>query len=218
MKTRPVQPPGFIASILAVALSLVVFTSEVISAAESQADEEYFLIRTLEVLYEKWPQDVSDPEAFNAASSELRKEAIKLRIRAQRIGAAKEVVAAYSDYVDLLDSYSKFLNRLGVIRQTARDKADKENFESGVSGGYVAGGTFATISRNENVTNGEAALASLILGGVTYAVESWGKSNRRDEAERVAVSAAARRIQDSFTETLERAKQSFHSGSDRSRM
>ncbi len=175
----------------------------------SNRNEEYFLIRTLEMLYEQWPQDVSNPTAFASAAAELRKDAIRLRVRAERASVDTEIAARLEDFVSLLDSYTNFLTNIGAIRSAARENAGKEEFQSGFKGGYAAAGTFGTLSQNENVTSGEAALASLVVGGITYAVDAWGKSSKRDEAERAAVSAAAQRIQDSFIATLERAKQGF---------
>lgn len=171
--------------------------------------EEYFLIRTLEALYEQWPQDVADPAEFTATAAELRREAIRLKVRAERADLHPSVVDGYSDFVSQLDAFTTFLSNIGAIQKAAIERAGKEEFNSGFKGGWAAAGTYGTLSQNENVSGGEAALASLIVGGLTYAIDSWGKASARDEAARTAVNAEAQRIQDSFTATLERSRQRF---------
>jgi len=61
--------------------------------------------------------------------------------------------------------------------------------------------------QNDDCSTADAAVASLIIGGITYALDSWGKKSSRDEAELAAVRAAGQKIQDCFVETLSRAKQ-----------
>ena len=170
-------------------------------------DEAYFLIRALELLYEQWPQDVADAGAFATATRDLRKQALQLKVRAERAGVPSEIPKRFADFVSVLDSYTGFLTNLGAIRKGARDTAERENFKSGYRGGYAAGGTFAALKQNDNVSTSEAAVASLIVGGITYALDSWGKSSQRDDAEKAAVRTAAQKIEDASVEALARAKQ-----------
>lgn len=171
--------------------------------------EDYFLIRTLEVLYEQWPQNVTTPEEFTAAAAELRREAIRLKVRAERANSDASVIDGFSDFVSQLDAFTSFLANIGAIKKATLEKAEKEEFGSGFKGGWAAAGTYGTLTQNESVSGGEAALASLIAGGITYAIDSWGKASARDEAARTAVNAEAQRLQDSFTATLERTRQRF---------
>lgn len=181
------------------------------SAGTPDIDESYFLVRTLEALYERWPQDVSNPDLFSDVASDLRREAIRLRVRAEKESLEQEIIDGYNEYVSLLDSYTRFLTNIGAIRQAARDEASKDSFESGHKAGFAGGSTFGALSRNDDATTTEAVVASLLVAGVTYAVDSWGKSAQRDLAEEAAVATAAQKITDETTETLERTKQRFES-------
>ncbi len=198
-------------SVIAVlALAWTALVTPVTGQAQAASrGEEYFLIRTLEALYEQWPQDVSEPAEFTATAAELRREAIRLKVRAERANLHPSVTDGFTDFVAQLDAFTTFLANIGAIQKAAMDRAGKEEFASGFHGGYAAAGTYGALSQNENVTGGEAALASLIVGGLTYAIDSWGKASARDEAARSAVNAEAQRIQDQFTATLERSRQRF---------
>lgn len=208
MKIYPIL--GVLASCLALAMAQAQpVTLPQRAALLSSPDEEYFLVRTLDTLYGNWPQNSTKPDEFIADAAELRRQALRLRVRAERAGFAAEITKGYTDFISLLDAYTTFLQNLGVIRKSARDRADKENFQSGLKGGMVGGETLATLSQNENVSGGEALVGSLLAGGIAYAMDSWGKAEKRDEAERDAVNAEARKIQDQFTATLEDTRQGF---------
>lgn len=171
--------------------------------------EEYFLVRVLEGLYTTIPRNLEAPQEFATASAELRRKALRLKVRAETIKAHQSIIRAYGDFVAQLDEYTSFLDNIGAIRLAARNRADKEEFQSGFNGGHVAGGTFATLNQFEGVSTKEAAIASLVAGGITYALDAWGKENERDEAERTAIATKAQQIEDSYTTTIERTRQGF---------
>lgn len=178
-------------------------------SAASTRGEDYFLIRTLEMLYEQWPQNVTTPDEFTAVASELRREAIRLKVRAERANSHPSVIDGFSDFVSQLDAFTTFLVNIGAIQKAGIERANTEEFGSGFKGGLAAAGTYGELSQYDDVSGGEAALASLIVGGLTYAIDSWSKASARDEAARSAVNAEAQRIQDSFVATLERTRQRF---------
>ena len=198
-------------AVLALSLTALVAPSAAqgVAIGASSRGEEYFLIRTLEVLYEQWPQNVTAPEEFVTTAAELRREAIRLKVRAERANSHTSVIEGFSDFVSELDAFTTFLSNIGTIQKAAMEREEKEEFDSGFKGGFAAAGTYDALSRNQNVSGGEAALASLLVGTLTYAVDSWGKASARDNAARNAVNAEAQRIQDHFTATLERTRQRF---------
>lgn len=198
-------------SIIAVfALAWTALVTPAIAQVEAGGrGEEYFLIRTLEALYEQLLQDVSKPAEFTATAEELRGEAIRLKVRAELANLHPSVIDGFTDFVAQLDAFTTFLYNIGTIQKAAMDRAGKEEFVSGFKGGCAAASTYFKLSQNENFSGREAALASLIVGGLTYAIDSWGKASARDEAARSALNAEAQRIQDRFTATLERSRQRF---------
>jgi len=104
--------------------------------------EEYFLIRYLELLYTQWPQDSSDPTEFSTAAAELRRQAIRFQVRAQRADLHPSVIDGYAAFVKQLDTYTHFLSNIGAIEQAAMDRAGKEEFASGYASGFVGTSTF----------------------------------------------------------------------------
>lgn len=169
----------------------------------ANVDENLFLVRVLESLYEQWPSDVSHPDEFVAAAGELRKEAIRFRQHIQQNDKLdKELGARFTDFIAALDAYTDFLSNISVIEAEAVKRLQQENFESGYRGGYAGGTTFSALSQSEDVSFGEAAVASIIVGGLTYAVDAWNKADARDEAKRRAVDAESRRIGDKIQASL----------------
>lgn len=205
----------FVFVILAVVASLPLpcVSQEQVLAAPPRG-EEYFLVRVLENLYERWPIQTTSPEEFTTASEELRREAIRLRVRAESASVHPGIVRAYADFVTQMDRQTSFLVNLGAIRQAATDHTDKESFTSGFKGGYYGAGAFTVLDRQENISTKEAAIAAIVIGAVTYAAESWGKAGQRDAAEQAAISAEVRVLQDDMAATLERTRQSFQQLAD----
>ena len=204
MKTKIV-----FALIAVLVIAWAVFATKVPLQADESHREEYFLIRTLEILYEQWPRDAGNPKDFSLAAEELRIEAIRLKVRAEQAELHSSVIDGYTDFVAQLDAYTTFLSNIGAIQKAAKDQAKKENIESGFHGGWAAAGTYSALSSSENVSGGKAAVGALIVGGITCAIESWQKAGARDEVARNAVNAEAQRIQDQLTATLERSRQRF---------
>lgn len=171
--------------------------------------EEYFLIRTLESLYDQWPMDVSDPAAFTAAAAELRQEAIRLKVRAEQANLHASVIDGFTDFVALLDDYTKFLENIGAIQQDAMKLSNKvdDEFDSVLEGLGAATLTFGTLSTF--LDGGLSVLASGIFGVVNSVINSWEKASAREDAARKKVTAEAQRILDRFTTTLERTRQRF---------
>jgi len=209
MNVRSTRTYATLAGFIIVTLFGSVRAQELAPNQALSRGEEYFLVRVLEGLYTTIPRNLEAPEEFAAATVELRRKALRLKVRAETIEAHQSVIRAYGDFVTQLDQYTSFLANIGAIRLAARNEADKEGFQSGFNGGYVAGGTFATLNQYEDVSTKEAAIASLVVGGITYALDTWGKENERDEAERTAIATKARQIEDSYTTTIERTRQGF---------
>jgi len=171
--------------------------------------EEYFLIRTLENLYEQWPQNVSDPVHFTTAAAELRRSAISLQVRAETAKLHPSLVEGFRDFVRQLDAYTAFLTDIGAIEQNAKIQASEDALRSGGHGGKAAIGSYTVLSGQDNVSSTEALVVSAAFGAVVYAVEYFGSARQREEALRHALHAEAQRIQDTFIITLERTRQRF---------
>lgn len=176
--------------------------------------EEYFLVRVLETLYERWPLQTATSEEFAADAEELRREAIRLRVRAESAGAHPAIARAYADFVTQMDRQTTFLVNLGAIRQAAADHAGTESFASGFKGGYSGAEAFTVLDQEEDISTKEAAIAAIVIGAVTYAADAWVKAGQRNAAERAAVSAEVRALQDDMAATLERTRQGFQQLAD----
>lgn len=209
MKTKPTRSVIAVLFVVCTALMTISSVAQELQPGDSSRGEEYFLIRTLEALYEQWPQDFSEPAEFAATTAELRREAIRLKVRAERANLHPSVIDGFADFVAQLDAFTMFLANIGAIKKAAMDQAVKEELESGITGISAVSSTHLLLSQNENVSGRKTALASLVVGGLAYAVDSWGKASAREEAVRFAVNVEAQLIQDQLTTTLERSKQQF---------
>lgn len=174
---------------------------------KADLDENLFLVRVLESLYEQWPSDVSQPDKFVAAAVELRKKAIRFKeyIR-QDEKRDKELADRFDDFISALDSYTDFLANINIIEAKAERQLNKDSFASGFKSGLAGGETFCTLSQSEDISSGDAAVASIIVGGLTYAIDAWDKANQRDIAKKKAIESEAKRIGDKIQAFLLQAQ------------
>ncbi len=173
---------------------------------QANVDENLFLLRVLESLYGQWPSDVSDPDEFAAASGELRKEAVRFSQHIQRHDELdKDLEARFTDFIAALDAYTDFLANISVIESEAVKRQQQGSFESGYRGGYAGATAFSTLA-GSGYDTGDAALISLVIGGLAYAVDAWDKSNENDEVRKRAVTLEARRIGDMYQASLMQAQ------------
>jgi hypothetical protein len=173
---------------------------------QANVDETLFLVRVLESLYEQWPSDAASPDAFVAAAGELRKEALRYRQHIQAKNLDADLAARFGEVIANLDAYTTFLANLDVIQEEAVKQLQQDSFQSGYKGGFAGATTLGTLSQSDDISSGEAVVASLIVGGITWAVDAWEKSGKRDRARQQAVEAEARRIGDSIQTSLMQAQ------------
>lgn len=168
-----------------------------------QVDEAYFLARTLESLYGQWPQDLADPAQFEAATVELRREAINFRSRAESAGLPIEIVKGYADFVALLDSFVAFLTDVGAIERRSDGEILQQHTNSAIgAGGSTAVTTFSGLRQTGNFTNTEAAAGALLAGGIMYAVDAWSKTSEMEASRKAEIRARAKRMDDTTQATI----------------
>ncbi|MBC2594641.1 hypothetical protein H5P28_10255 [Ruficoccus amylovorans] len=173
---------------------------------QADVDENLFLVRVLESLYSQWPSYASDPDEFTAESAELRKEAVRFRQHIQRHDELDKALGArFTDFIAALDAYTDFLANISVIKAEAAKRQQQDSFQSGYEGGYAGAASFSTLT-NSGYDTGDAAVISLVIGGLVYAADAWNRSNESDEAQKRAVDAEARRIGDRYLASLTQAQ------------
>jgi hypothetical protein len=170
--------------------------------------EEYYLVRTLEGLYEQMPMQATDPSEFKAAAEELRREAIRYKVRADEAQLHESLGAGFDDFIDQLDAVSAFLSKIEDIRANASAQEPQQQFNSGVKGGQAAWAT-ANLAAQSDFSTMEGAVASLLVGGLVYAVDSWNQSSALEESVKKEVESEAGRLQDALLQRLERSRQRF---------
>jgi hypothetical protein len=173
---------------------------------QANVDETYFLVRVLESLYEQWPNDVVSPNEFVSAAIDLRKEALRYRAHIKTKELDRNLGARFDELIESLDAYTAFLSNIDAIKKDAAKQLEKDTLSSGYTGGYAGGTALATLSRSDGVSTKEAVGAALVVGGITYLVDAWEKSGKREEAEKRAVESEARRISDNIQTSLFRAQ------------
>jgi tetratricopeptide (TPR) repeat protein len=176
--------------------------TEIRITPDAKVDERLFLLRLLETMYETWPTDVRDQNAFVAAAAEHRATAIRMREHCRREKLGADLEGCFNEYVQTLDAYTDFLANIGQIRKEAAEQAQKDGFNAGFNAGMSGAGAYGAMQQG-NYTSGEAAAVALIIGGIQYLVDSSDKTNKRDAAEKRLVEAAARNMYDRFISSLE---------------
>lgn len=173
--------------------------------ASPPADEELYLVRSAEWLYEQWSLLEPVADDFPQTAAMLRGHALRLRqhVRDRRFDPV--IAELYTDYLTSLDAYLRFLGRIDAIEAEAVVKASEDAFGSGLKGGY-AGGTVYSGMRYEDASSGEAAAAALVVGLATTAFDAWGKAEARDRAKAEAVRVAAQEVDDQIRTGLYRAQ------------
>jgi flagellar motor protein MotB len=91
-----------------------------------------------------------EPAEFAATTTELRREAIRLKVRAERAKLHPSVIDGFADFVTQLDAFALFLSNIGAIERAAMDQAVNEQLESGIKGISAGASTHSLLSQNEN--------------------------------------------------------------------
>lgn len=156
-------------------------------------------------MYQQWPADASNAADFTAATADLRQQAIKYRQHALDSDLDKELSELYSDFLGALDAYVHFFVAIDRIEQSALAQAQQDSFESGYAAGQVGGQTFGAMAAGD-YSSSEAAGAAVIVGMISYALESWQRSEARDHAKEQLVAEEARKTSDKVYEALLRAQ------------
>lgn len=184
---------------------LEVVVPKAVISPEFTGDEAYLLIRLLEQHYADWPSDVSDPDAFYASTYEMRRQATRLRARAEKAGLPPVITGLYGDYIQSLADYVSFLERLGVIRATVREATHNANMDAATRS---ISGVFDAIDSGGAPSAG-ATSAAIIVGGIDFGVQAWRNAKLRDAAETKLITEEARRITEHFDGTLTKARQAI---------
>lgn len=164
--------------------------------------EEYYLIRTLEGLYEQLPMQATDPSEFKAAAADLRSEAIRYKVRADEARLHESIGFGFDEFIAQLDAVSAFLSKVEDIQSNAAAQVPLQQFGSGFKGGMAA-------ARTSDFSTMEGAVASILVGGLVYAMDSWSQSSALEESVKKEVEAEAGRLQDALLQRLERSRQRF---------
>lgn len=166
-----------------------------------RGDEAYLLTRLLENCYEQWPADISDPDSFFYASHSMRVKARRLQTRAERMGF-KSIANLFGDYLQQLDAYIAFLERLGAIQSRAYDEATRVKRDAAKQS---IGGMIAGVGSGSASTLGGVA-ASAAMAGLNYAFEAWAANEARDSKLVDATRREVRQMSDRYQINLEKAR------------
>ena len=168
---------------------------------EFRGDEAYLLTRLLENCYAQWPADISDPNSFFAVSYSMRTEARRLQARAEREGF-KSIANLFGDYLQQLDAYIAFLERLGAIQSHANDEAARIKRDAAKQslGGMIAGIGSGSTSTAEGIA------VSAAMAGLNYAFQAWAANETRDAKLVDATAREVRQMSDRYQINLEKAR------------
>lgn len=175
--------------------------SVAILSSEFRGDEAYLLTRLLESCYEQWPADISDANAFFAATQSLRSEARRLKTRAEDEDH-KAIAERYGDFLKLLDDYVSFLDRLGVIQANVVHKAAEQKRDAAK---HAIGGVVADLGAGAAASLDSAAV-SVAMAGLTYAFDAWQSNGARDAKLVSEIGREVRQMTDRFRTNLEKAR------------
>ncbi|RFC47155.1 MAG: hypothetical protein DVB23_001227 [Verrucomicrobia bacterium] len=198
----------FALSGLLAGVALLPFPPSAKAQMRTDRGEEYYLIRTLEGLYEQLPMQATDPSEFQEAAAELRREAIRYKVRADEARLHESIGTGFDDFVAQLDAISLFFSEIEKIQTNATAQKPGQAFDSGFKGGQAAAVT-ANLAAQSDFSTMEGALASILVGGLVYAVDSWNQSSALDQSVKEAVEAEAKQLQDALMQRLERSRQRF---------
>ncbi|MGP0069720.1 MAG: hypothetical protein ACLQGP_39730 [Isosphaeraceae bacterium] len=173
--------------------------------ARDDVDEQLFLVRALETLYELWPVPTSDPAEFDQAIDELRGDAHRHAeyIRQRELGA--ELATRFDDLAALLERYQESAASIGRIVRQGAAAIDKQRSDdvskASFNGGFEAGTALAA-----GATGGQALGIWALLTWVGYSLENNGKAEQVNEASREAIERIMRKYEGEHSRTVARAQ------------
>jgi hypothetical protein len=168
-------------------------------------DENLFLLRSLELTYERWPRNSLDRDYLQSwlAQTRLRTSRLRATIKDKRLDP--NVGKLYDDCLQLLDTYEIYLANLGAIDRNAVKLAQEDSTKVARTAFKLS---FETA--NEAQQRGETAPrsigAGIVAGIVGGAIEDYQRGQARDETKRVALEAEMRRVNAAWTDAKSTAE------------
>ncbi|HEY7425373.1 MAG TPA: hypothetical protein VH682_14170 [Gemmataceae bacterium] len=99
--------------------------------SDANVDERLFLLRVLENTYDRWPGAGTSPEYLRRWLADTRQEMTRLRAHVRDARLDEDLASLFTDGINLIESYERFLTRLGVIERGMTDRAQREDFGTG---------------------------------------------------------------------------------------
>ncbi len=159
----------------------------------ANVDNELFLLRNLENLYDNWPAYDANPQQLQNNLEQFRNNAERYVAYLKSANADPKITAAYVDLVEGIDFYVDALVETGMIAKRAEAKGNKESLETSVSAGWNAGLLAASLE-NQGAKQGDALAVAAVVGIADFLWSNYNMGMERDAAKQAALDAANRKF------------------------
>lgn len=173
-----------------------------ILAVSDKVDENLFLLRHLEKLYEEIPFHASDPASFSAASSELRAKVIRIATYIdQKPSLDQRLASSFKDLLELVDQYAALLHSYEQITMDAVQQKETDTMGATANAGMAGLDTMSHLAENEYLTDGEVIFGAAVAGLATYFTEANQKEERLMNVADRAIALENQKYFDQFNQT-----------------
>lgn len=171
---------------------------------DPRADEQLFLLRVLETLYERWPSP-ADEATRKAAISQHRQLAFQHAEHARSRNLDPAIAEQYEQIAELLNVYDETIDEIARTSREARalieHQANEDIAQSSSGAGVFAGKAYAG-----GASGADAILLWAGLTAMDFLIRNNGKSEQITEAERAESSRLVRAFSTRYEEQVARAQ------------
>ena len=168
-------------------------------------DESLFLINSLQNFYSNWPKEDVGRDQLAAWITDSRRliSGMRAAIRTNDLGGG--IAIAYDDCLKMIDYFESYLANLGAIDRSGAVR-ESEDSAAAAGAGFRLGFNTARQASENGASTDDSILGGSIVGIIGSVYEDYTRSKARNEARQLAIDAEQRKLNATWTSTIESAK------------